>query len=106
MNRMMFVAAMVAMFGISGAQAAGDVQAGSAKAVAAGCQACHGANGEGNPAVNPPGPKLAGKSEADLAQVLNDYKSGKKPNPVMKASASSLSDADIANLAAFYASKK
>ena len=106
MNRIMLIAAMVAMLGISGAQAAGDVQAGSTKATAAGCQACHGANGEGNAQLNPPGPKLAGKSEADLAQALNDYKSGKKPNPVMKATASSLSDADIANLAAFYASKK
>jgi len=106
MNRMMFIAAMVAMLGISGAQAAGDVQAGNAKATAAGCAACHGPNGEGNLQATPPNPKLAGKSEAELAQALNDYKSGKKPNPVMKASASSLSDADIANLAAFYASKK
>ena len=102
MKRTMFISAMVAMLGISGAQAAGDVQAGNAKATAAGCAACHGANGEGVA----PNPKLAGKSEADLAQALNDYKSGKRANPVMKTSASALNDQDIANLAAFYASKK
>jgi cytochrome c553 len=35
---------------------------------------------------------------------MNDYKSGKKDNAMMKSAASSLIDADIANLAAFYAS--
>jgi len=102
MKHMMFIAAMVAMLGISGAQAAGDIQAGNAKATASGCVACHGANGEGIA----PNPKLAGKSEGVLAQALNDYKSGKRDNAVMKTSASSLSDQDIANLSAFYASKK
>ena len=98
----MFIAGMVAMFGISSAQAAGDVQAGNAKATAAGCVACHGANGQGVA----PNPALAGKSEDQLAQALKDYKSGKRDNAVMKTSASPLSDQDIANLAAFYASKK
>jgi cytochrome c553 len=80
------------------AWAAGDVAAGKAKA--AGCAGCHGANGEGK-APNPP---LAGKDEKTLAQAMLDYKSGKRPNPAMKAMVSSLSDQDIANLAAYYAS--
>jgi cytochrome c553 len=93
--------AMTAWLGfVSAAQAAGDVAAGKAKA--AGCVACHGANGQGVP----PNPTLAGKSEAQLLQDMEDYKSGKRANAVMKALVQSLSDQDMANLAAYYASLK
>ena len=102
MKYAMFTAAMIAMFGIGGAQAVGDVKAGRAKATAAGCVACQGANGEGVA----PNPKLAGKSESQLAQALPDFNSGKRDNAGMKAIASSLSEQNIADLAAFYASKK
>jgi cytochrome c553 len=37
---------------------------------------------------------------------MKDYKSGKRANPVMKAFATPLSDQDIENLAAYYASLK
>ena len=53
-----------------------------------------------------PNPKLAGKSEDEIVQALRDYKSGKRANPMMKALSTPLSDADMANLGAFYASKK
>ena len=102
MKRMMLLAGLIAIFGIGSARAAGDVRAGNAKATAAGCAACHGANGEGVA----PNPKLAGLSEDQLAQAMKDYKSGKRDNAIMKALGSTLNDQDIANLAAFYASKK
>jgi cytochrome c553 len=41
-----------------------------------------------------------------LLQALQDYKSGKRSNAVMKTFASNLSDQDMANLAAYYASLK
>ena len=82
------------------AWAAGDAAAGKAKAKT--CAGCHGANGLGSGA----NPKLAGKSEADIAQALKDYKSGKRANPMMKTFAAPLSDQDIENLAAYYASLK
>jgi cytochrome c553 len=85
---------------ISPAHAAGDVQAGKTRA--AGCVGCHGANGQGV-APNPP---VAGMSEEKFIQAMNDYKSGKRANPVMKALASSLSNQDMANLAAYYSSLK
>jgi cytochrome c553 len=101
MKRELLVAAAVAFLGIAGAsQAAGDSAAGKAKA--AGCGGCHGANGEGVK----PNPALAGKPEADIVQALKDYKSGKRVNPVMKSLATPLSDTDMANLGAFYASLK
>ena len=85
---------------VSVVQAAGDVQAGKAKA--ASCGACHGANGQGVP----PNPALAGLSEAQLLQDMQDYKSGKRNNAIMKGLMGPLSDQDMANLAAYYASLK
>jgi len=94
---------IVALFGVVGAaQAGGDAQAGKVKAKAAACAGCHGANGEGKA----PNPALAGKAEDQLVQAMQDYKSGKRSNPVMKTFAGPLTDQDMANLAAYYASLK
>ena len=92
---------MMALLGIAGPSlAAGDAESG--KANAGQCAGCHGANGEGN-SSNPP---LAGKSEAALLQAMNEYRTGKRSNAVMKNLASKLGDQDMANLAAYYASLK
>ncbi|MDO8533591.1 MAG: cytochrome c [Xanthobacteraceae bacterium] len=100
MNRTLLIVGVIALLGIGNAQAAGDVQAGKAKAGI--CAGCHGANGEGVA----PNPTLAGKKEDQLIQAMKDYKSGRRDNAVMKAFASQLSDQDMANLAAYYASLK
>lgn len=101
MKSVLVVAGVVAMFGIaSAANAAGDVAAGKAKVKA--CAGCHGANGEGVK----PNPALAGRSEAEIVGALHDYKSGKKPNPIMKTFASQLSEQDMENVAAYYSSLK
>jgi len=101
MKRVILGAAVLVLFGTIGiAQAAGDATAGKAKSTS--CAGCHGANGEGKGSY----PALAGKSEAELAQALHDYKSGKRSNPIMKSFANQLSDQDIANVAAYYASLK
>ena len=42
------------------------------------CSSCHGVNGEGII-----GPKLIGKSESEVYQALEDFKSGKRKNYVM-----------------------
>ena len=67
------------------------------------CQACHGADGN---STDPQYPKLAGQHASYLAQALEDYRSGARKNPIMAGFAGGLSDADIANLAAYYASQK
>jgi len=101
MNRMLLTALIVGSVGLVGtAQAAGDAAAGKAKATA--CAMCHGPNGEGAQM----GPKLAGEDSAKFIQAMNDYASGKRDNAMMKSQAASLSAADIANLAAYYASLK
>jgi cytochrome c553 len=101
MKRTLITLALFALVGaMSAVQAGGDAQAGKAKA--AGCAGCHGANGEGKN----PYPALAGKAESEFIQAMRDYKSGKRANPIMKSLASNLSDQDVANLAAYYASLK
>ena len=92
---------VIASLGIvSAAQAAGDAAAGKTKS--APCVACHGANGQGVA----PNPALAGKPAAQQVQALKDYKSGAKANPVMKGIAGGLSDQDMEDLSAYYASLK
>ncbi len=87
--------ALLGAFG--GAYAAGDAQAGKAKT--AGCAGCHGVNGEG---VGPY-PPLAGWSENQIVQALQELKSGKLVDPVMNPMAAMLSDQDMSDIGAYYA---
>lgn len=66
------------------------------------CAACHTADGSrGSPA----NPILQGQHAEYLAKQLTEFKSGKRKNPVMSGMAAPLSDDDVRNVAAFYASK-
>lgn len=67
---------------------------------AAACEGCHGAEGLGIGNF----PPLAGKTENYLAAQLRDFRSGARKNPMMNTIAQPLSDAEIAELAAYYAS--
>jgi cytochrome c553 len=63
------------------------------------CQACHGANGVG---ISDDIPNLAGQKVAYLQAQLQAFKSGDRNHDVMGPIARQLSDADVANLAAFW----
>jgi cytochrome c553 len=66
------------------------------------CAACHTADGSrGSPA----NPILAGQHPEYIAKQLAEFKSGKRTNVVMQGMAAPLSEADMKNVAAFYASK-
>jgi len=81
--------------------AAGDVTAGKGKAAM--CAACHGADG------NSPSDmflKLAGQHESYLVKQLADFKSGARKNATMAPMVASLSEQDMADVGAFYASNK
>ena len=80
---------------------AADVAAGKAKSAM--CSACHGAAGI---SAVPMYPNLAGQKEAYLAKQLKDFKSGARKDPIMAPMAMGLSDADIANISAYFASLK
>jgi cytochrome c553 len=84
------------------ASMAADAEAGKAKAGV--CAACHGQNGISQVPIYP---NLAGQKEQYLVAALKAYKAGQRQGgqaPVMQGQATALSDEDIANLAAYYAS--
>jgi cytochrome c553 len=83
------------------AHARGNVDAGKAKSAA--CAACHGADGVSQIALFP---KLAGQHPDYLVHALEAYRSGKRKNPTMAEQAKNLSDAEIADLAAYFSSQK
>lgn len=67
------------------------------------CVACHAADGNSAIAANP---KLAQQHPEYLVKQLQEFKSGKRNNPVMKGFASALSDDDMKNIAYWVTSKK
>ncbi len=79
---------------------AGDAAKGKAKAAT--CAGCHGDTGISGAPINP---NLAGQKEQYLIKSINDYKSGKRDDAIMKAMVGALSDDDINNIAAYYASQ-
>lgn len=95
---------LVLSAGFSTAAVAGDAAAGKAKAAV--CAACHGADGK---AAIPTYPNLAGQNEAYLVEALKSYRGKTRTGGqavIMQAQAAALSDEDIANLAAYFASLK
>jgi len=80
---------------------AADVEAGKAKAAV--CAACHGPVGI---SLNGQWPNLAGQKGEYLSLQLKDFKDGSRKNALMSPQAATLSEDDIANLAAYYTSLK
>lgn len=78
---------------------AGDARAGRQKLTT--CQGCHGLDGLSK---NPEAPNLAGQVESYLTRSLEAYRSGERKNESMNIVAKDLSDEDIADVAAYYAS--
>jgi cytochrome c553 len=67
------------------------------------CGACHTADGTRGLPANP---IIAGQHADYLAKQLHDFKGNKRASPIMGAMAAPLTDEDIRNVAAFYASKQ
>lgn len=89
-------------------QAKGDAEAGKAKSVT--CAACHGVDGNSNIDINP---KIAGQHAKYLAKQLREFKlagqtGGKegRNNAVMIGMAMPLSEQDMLDLAAYFASQE
>jgi cytochrome c553 len=100
------VAGATLLFAAMGACAqapAGDVKAGESKAAM--CIGCHGIVGYQNsfPEIHRV-PKISGQSAPYIVAALNAYKKSERKHPTMRGVAASLSDQDMADLAAFYSS--
>ncbi len=80
--------------------AGGNIEAGKEKSTA--CAACHGAEGV---SASPMFPTIAGQHADYLVHALKSYKNKTRNNPIMQGSVAALSDEDIADLAAYFASQ-
>lgn len=67
------------------------------------CAACHGMDGN---SVNPIWPSLAGQHEAYLDRQIKLFRDGQRENAMMAPMVASLSDQDVADLAAYFAAQK
>lgn len=95
------------MFVISGAplaaNAAGDVANGATLGYT--CLGCHGVDGYRNAYPSYRVPKLGGQKAAYLIAAIKGYRDGTRAHPTMAAQASSLSDQQIEDVAAYLASR-
>ncbi len=84
------------------AQVSGDVKAGESKAAM--CIGCHGIPGYQNsfPEIHKV-PKISGQSDKYIVAALTAYQKGERKHPSMRGIAGSLTEQDMADLAAFYA---
>ncbi|KAA0444706.1 MAG: cytochrome c4 [Candidatus Thioglobus sp.] len=78
-----------------------DIARGKAKSAT--CVACHGADGN---SLAPIFPKIAGQNRSYLFKQLQEFKSGTRVESVMGGIVAALSDADMADLAAYFAAQK
>lgn len=95
--------ALVGVLGFSAsAQAAGDVERG--KILADTCMGCHGIPGYRNAYPSYRVPKLGGQKTDYIVIALQGYRNGTRPHGTMHAQASSMTDQDMQDIAAFFAS--
>lgn len=99
-NALRTLSVILALAASSAAFAGGDPAAGQQKSQT--CAACHGADGN---AANPMYPRLAGQYQDYLLRALMDYKSGDRKNPIMNGMVAALSEQDMEDLAAYFASQ-
>ena len=101
MRRSPIACALLAAASLASPALAQDAAAGKAKAAA--CAMCHGPQGV---AAAPDTPNLAGQPASYIAEQLKAYRGGARKHEIMTLMAKPLSDADIANLAAWFSSIK
>jgi cytochrome c553 len=98
MNRFWILATAVTAIVTGGTAAAdGNAETGATKAIV--CQACHGPQGH---SANPEWPSLAGIGAPYIAAQLQNFKDGKRNNPIMMPNAMGLSPDDMADIAAYF----
>jgi cytochrome c553 len=98
------LAVCVTGLAIAGNAAAQDAQALHLKSLAATCANCHGTNGRAVDASSVPG--LAGVPAAYIVEQMKAFKAGARPATVMHQLARGYSDAQIEQIAAYFAAQK
>ena len=95
-----FFALVTVLIFASTSAIAGDAAAGKAKSAI--CASCHGPTGISMSLL---WPNLAGQKEQYLIKQIKAFRDGTRQDPMMAPMVAALSDADIANLAAYYAAQ-
>jgi cytochrome c553 len=94
------IAALILVSATGVTYAAGDATAGKGKAAA--CAACHMADGN---SMIPNFPKLAGQHETYFVSQLTAFKTDVRVDPTMKSMSAALSEQDMADIGAYFASQ-
>lgn len=100
-NQFLLIAASIGLVSLSHNAIAGDPEAGKAKSAV--CAGCHGVDGNSQIPTNP---RIAGQYEDYLVFSLTSYRDGQRQNAIMSGIASALSDEDIEDLSAWFASQE
>jgi cytochrome c553 len=95
--------AVILAFAATPAYAAGNKEEGHAKVYT--CSGCHGIPGYKNAYPSFTVPKIHGQNEGYLVAALTGYRAGERSHPTMRAQAESLTDQDIADIAAYLSNK-
>ena len=104
MKKIVLIAATSALLTLSSVHAKdGTGDAAKGKEKSAPCAACHGADGNSSA---PNFPKLAGQYEGYLIKQLTEFRDGARKDTLMSAQAASLSNEDIADLAAYFGEQR
>lgn len=106
-KRLLTIGLPICLFGsmfAASAAVAGDAEAGQQKAET--CLGCHGVADYVNVYPTYHVPKIGGQHEEYLIAALKAYRGKTRPHGTMQANAGSLSDEDIADIAAYFASLK
>lgn len=99
-NFFISLGAGVALLASLTAQAAGDPKVGQKKATV--CEGCHGIPHYRNAYPSYSVPKLGGQHAQYIISALKAYKSGQRNHPPMQGTADSLTEQDMADIAAFF----
>lgn len=93
----------VGMFATTDVRAEGDAKAGQVKAIP--CMGCHAIPGYSNVYPTYHVPRVGGQQAEYIVAALKAYRSLERSHPTMQAQAASLSDQDMADIAAYFSSK-
>lgn len=98
----LILATLLILAAAPAAVAAGDPEAGRTTAYT--CTGCHGIPGYNNVYPTYKVPKIGGQNYEYLVTALKAYRDGLREHPTMKLQAGSLTDRDIENVSAYFAS--
>jgi cytochrome c553 len=104
LKRILFVAMAAMLSQAAPAQDASEGDAERGRVIAYTCFGCHGIPDYKNVYPTYPVPKIGGQTAGYIVSALKAYRAGERNHPTMQAQANTLSDQDMADIAAYFVS--